>query len=81
MDKPAVNPWAGKSAEDVLAESYHEIRNPVSIAAGYLAILKSANDLSLTTEQVQQYIELALNHALKVQTIVDAVYHYMNGKR
>jgi light-regulated signal transduction histidine kinase (bacteriophytochrome) len=81
MDKPAVNPWAGKSAEDVLEESYHEIRNPVSIAAGYLAILKSANDLSLTTEQVQQYIELALNHALKAQTIVDSVYQYMNEKR
>ena len=81
MDKPAVNPWAGKSAEDVLAESYHKIRNPVSIAAGYLAILKSANDLSLTTEQVQQYIELALNHALKAQTIVDSVYQYMHEAR
>ena len=81
MDEPTVDHWAGKSAEDVLAESYHEIRNPIIIAVGYLNIVKSANDLSLTTEQVQEYIELALNHALKVQTIVDAVYQYMNGKR
>ena len=81
MDESAVNPWAGKSAEDVLAESYHEIRNPISITAGYLRVLKSANHLALTAEQVQHYIELALNHALKAQTIVDSVYQYMNETR
>jgi methyl-accepting chemotaxis protein len=76
-----VNQWVGKSAEDVLAESYHEIRNPISITAGYLSVLKSADHLSLTAEQVQQYIELALNHALKAQTIVDSVHQYMNEIR
>jgi hypothetical protein len=76
-----VNQWAGKSAEDVLAESYHEIRNPISITAGYLSVLKSADHLSLTAEQVQQYIDLALDHALKAQTIVDSVYQYMNETR
>jgi signal transduction histidine kinase len=81
MDQPAVNHWAGKSAEDVLAESYHEIRNPIGLAAGYLAVLKSASDLSLTAEQAQQYIELALNHILRAQTIVDSVYRYINEKR
>jgi hypothetical protein len=81
MDESAVNRWIGKSAKDVLTESYHEIRNPISITAGYLAVLKSANDLSLTAEQVQYYIELALNHALKAQTIVDSVYQYMNEQR
>jgi phospho-acceptor domain-containing protein len=81
MDEAAVNPWTGKSAEDVLAESYHEIRNPISITAGYLSVLTSANHLALTAEQVQHYIELALNHALKAQTIVDSVYQYMNETR
>ena len=81
MDEPIANPWTGKSAEVVLAESFHEIRNPISIAAGYLSVLKSANNLSLTAEQIQHYIELALNHALKAQTIVDSVYQYMNETR
>ena len=81
MDEHAADHWAGKSAEDVLVESYHEIRNPISITAGYLSVLKSANHLSLTAEQVQQYIELALNHALKAQTIVNSVYQYMYETR
>ena len=81
MDEPTVNLWAGKPAEDVLAECYHEIRNPISLAAGYLAVLKSASDLSLTAEQAQQYIELALDHVVRAQTIVDSVYRYINEKR
>jgi hypothetical protein len=81
MDEHAVNPWAGKSAEDVLTESYHEIRDPIYNAMGYLNILQSANHLSLTAEQVQQYIESAFNYVSQAQTIVDSVYQYMNEKR
>ena len=76
-----VNQWTGKPAERVLAESYHEIRNPISIAAGYLSVLRSSDHLSLTAEQVQEYIELALDHAMRAQTIVDSVYQYMNETR
>lgn len=81
MDELIANPWTGKSAEDVLAESFHEIRNPISIAVGYLSVLKSASNLSLTAEQIQEYTELALNHALKAQTIVNSIYQYMNEIR
>ena len=81
MDEPTVNSWAGKSAEEVLAKYYHEIRNPIMIAVGYLAVLKSASNLSLNAEQLQEYIELAFHHALKAQAIVDSVYQYMNEKR
>jgi hypothetical protein len=81
MNEPAGNRWIGKSAEDVLMESYHEIREPINITAGYLNVLKSANRLSLTTEQAQQYIESAFNYILQAKKIVDSVYQYMNEKR
>ena len=78
MNEPFVNRWAGKSAEDVLAESYHELREPIYNAAGYLSVLK-ANQLS--TEQAQQYIDLVLRYALYAKDIVDSVYQYMDEKR
>jgi predicted kinase len=78
MNESTVNRWAGKSTEDVLAESYHELREPIYNAVGYLSVLK-ANQLS--AEQAQQYIDLALKYALYTQDIVDSVYQYMNEKR
>jgi hypothetical protein len=79
MDELAVNRWAGKSAEDVLTESYHEIRGPIYNAVGFLNVLKSVNQLS--SEEVQQYIELSLNYVLQAQDIVKSVYDYMNENR
>ena len=75
MDKPDVNRWSGKSAEVVLSQSFHEIRNPVVRMAGYLSVLKSAN---LTEEQTRHFLDLALNCALSVNNIVDSVYQYIN---
>jgi hypothetical protein len=80
MDEPRVNQWAGKSTEDVLTESYHEIRNPIYIEAGYLNVLKSASQVSLSPEQVQDYLELAFNHVTRAQKIVESVIQYMNEK-
>jgi len=81
MNELSLNRWSGKSTEDVLAESFHEIREQISPAVGYLSILKSANQLSLSAEQTQQYIDLALNYALRAQDIVNSVYQYMDEKR
>ena len=81
MNTPAINNWAGKSAEEVLAESYHEMRDPINNAAGYLNVLKSAEQLSLTDEQTQRYIELAFDYVLQAQAIVTSVYQYINEKR
>ena len=81
MNKPGLNRWSGKSTEDVLAESFHEIREQMSPAVGYLSILKSANQLSLSAEQIQQYIDLTLNYALRAQEIVNSVHQYMNERR
>ena len=81
MSEPSLNRWSGKSTEDVLAESFHEIREQMSPAVGYLSILKSADQLSLSAEQIQQYIESALNNALRAQEIVNSVYQYMNERR
>jgi hypothetical protein len=80
MDGATIISWTGKSPEEVLARSYHEIRNPISLAAGYLNLLKSASELALSAEQVQDYTALALRYATQAQTIVDSVYRYMNEK-
>ncbi len=81
MSGPSLNRWSGKSTEDILAESFHEMREQISPAVGYLSILKSADQLSLSAEQIQQYIESALNNALRAQEIVNSVYQYMNERR
>lgn len=81
MDEPALNRWIGKSAEDVLAESYHEIRDPIYSAVGFLNVLRSADRSSLTGEQVQEYVEMALRYALQAQDLVDTVFQYMNEQR
>jgi hypothetical protein len=81
MSEPSLNRWSGKSTEDILAESFHEMREQISPAVGYLSILKSADQLSLSAEQIQQYIESALNNALRAQEIVNSVYQYMNERR
>ena len=81
MDEPAANRWMGKSTEDILAESYHEMREPINLVTGYLNVLKSADHLSLPTEQVQQYTELAFQYVLQAQKIVDSIYQYMNEQR
>ena len=78
MDKPDVNRWSGKSAEVVLAESFHEIRNPIVRMAGYLSVLKSAD---LSEIQARHFIDEALSCALSAKAIVDSVYQYMNEQR
>jgi len=78
MDKPVVNRWAGKSAEDVLTESFHELRNPIVSVAGYLDVL---NSVDLSEEQAQKFIDLALQSAFVAKDIVDSVYQYLNIKR
>jgi predicted kinase len=77
MNELSINRWAGKSTEDVLAESYHELRGRIVNATGYLNVLKA---IQLSPEEAQHYIDLALKHALSAQDIVDSVYQYMNEK-
>jgi signal transduction histidine kinase len=78
MKKPDVNLWIEKSAEDVLAEAFHEMRNPIYNAVDYLNVLKS---VELSAEEEQQYVNVALNYALYAQKIIESVYQYMNENR
>ena len=78
VSKPDVNLWIGKSADDVLAEAFHEIRDPIYNAVGHLSVLKS---VELPAEEAQQYINLVLNQALYAKEIIESVYQYMNEKR
>ena len=71
------NRWIGKSAEVVLAESFHELRNPILLITGYLSVLKSTE---LPEEQRQHLIAEALDRALSAKDIVEAVFQYMNEK-
>ena len=74
MDKSDINRWSGKSAEVVLGESFHEIRNPMVRLTGYLGVLKSAD---LSEEQPRQFIDEALNCAISIRDIVETVYDYI----
>ena len=75
MDKPDVNRWNGKSAEVVLGESFHELRNPIILMAGYLNVLKS---VEMSENKKQHFIDAALNCALSANDILEAVYQYIN---
>ena len=78
MDTPNENRWIGKSAEDVLALSFHELRNPILRMAGYLSVLKS---MELPEEQKRHIIDEALDCSLSAKDIVESVYQYMHEQR
>jgi signal transduction histidine kinase len=78
MDEVTVNRWSGKSAEDVLAESFHELRDPILVIAGYLNVLKSTE---VASEQTQYLLDSALRSAIRAKEIVESVYQYMNEQR
>jgi signal transduction histidine kinase len=71
------NPWSGKSAENVLAISLHELRNPIARLTGYLELLQSAE---LSEEQSQKLIGLALDCSLSAQEVVDNISQYLRNK-
>lgn len=73
------NRWSGKTPEEVLLESFHEIRNPILITAGYLNVLKSEIDSS--DEQVRYFLDAAIHQSLIAKEIVESVYKYINEKR
>ena len=75
--EPNKDRWIGKPAEDVLAESFHELRDPILLLTGYLSVIKSTE---LPDEQRQHLIDEALNRAFSAKGIVEAVYQYMNEK-
>jgi hypothetical protein len=77
MDEPTVNPWAGKSAEYILAEVLHQLRAPVHTTIGALTVLKSADAVALSTEQTQQMIELGLRSALHMKNTIDSISLYL----
>jgi signal transduction histidine kinase len=79
MNEPAINRWVGKSAEDVLAESLHQLRAPIHTLTGSLSVLKSFDKLS--AEQVQQMIDLALQSALHARDVINSLDQYMSEKQ
>ena len=75
MDTSDINRWAGKSAEDVLAISFHELRNPIFRMTGYLSII---NSTELPEEQRQHLLDETLKCALSAKEVVESVYHYID---
>lgn len=78
MDKPDVNRWSGKSADVVLAEAFHELRDPIYLIVGYLNVLVETD---VTPEQLLHFQDSLHRYALQSKHIVDSVYQYMNEKR
>ena len=67
--------WAGKSPEEVLAEAFHELRDPIYNMAGYLNVLRS---MDLPPEERQDIIAVLWNSVSHSKSIVDSVYHYFS---
>lgn len=67
--------WSGKSAEDVLAISLHELRNPIARLTGYLELLRSAE---LSEEQYRKFIDLAFDCSQLAQDVVDNISLYLS---
>ena len=80
MDERVVNRWAGKSAEDILAEVLHQLRAPIHTAVGSLNVLQSADAVQLSAEQIQQVIDLGLRSALRAKEVIDAISLYIAEK-
>jgi len=70
--------WNGKSAEEVLVESFHELKDPIYVMTGYLNVL---NDTTVSADQLKPMITSLLGYALHSKYIVDSVYHYLAVQR
>jgi len=68
------NRWSGKSAEEVLARSFHELRNPIIQIHGYLNVLKSAD---VSAERAQHFLDIALHLSSTANEIVESVFQYI----
>ena len=70
--------WNGKSPDQVLSESFDELRDPIYNMTGYLNVLKTVD---LSPEERQQIISVLWNSVLHSKNIVDAVDHYLSEQR
>ena len=70
--------WHGKSPDEVLAEAFHELRDPIYNMTGYLNVLRT---MDLPLEERQQIISVLWNSVLYSKNIVDSVDHYLSEQR
>ncbi len=73
-----MNRWNEKSPDEVLAESFHELREPIYVMTGYLNVL---NETDVSPDQLKAIMASLLRYALHSQYIVDSVYHYLAVQR
>ncbi|MCC6297721.1 MAG: hypothetical protein IT314_00370 [Anaerolineales bacterium] len=73
-----INRWSGKDPEDVLTESFHEIRNPILQMAGFLNILRSLPNLS--DEEAKYFLDQAIANSQAAKEVVGSVFDYINEK-
>ena len=78
MNENSENRWSGKPAEEVMARSFHELRNPIFQINGYLNVLKLAE---FSDEQTQHFLDSALRSAEMAREIVESVFQYIRGQR
>lgn len=73
-----MNRWNGKSPEEVLSESFHELRDPIYVMTGYLGVL---NETDVSAEQLKSILDNMLRYSIYTKQIVDSVYHYLKVRR
>ena len=73
-----MNRWNEKTPAEVLAESFHEIRDPIYVMTGYLNVIK---ETEVSPDQLKAIMTSLLRFALHSKYIVDSVYHYLAVQR
>jgi len=74
MDISNLNRWSGKSADEVLAESFQELRDPIFLMAGYVNVLIETD---VSPEQLEHIKSNLQRYVLASKEIVESVYLYM----
>ena len=65
---------ADASRREFIANVSHDLRTPLSSIRGYLDTLALKND-ALTSEERQQYLQIALNQARSLSQLIDTLFY------
>jgi hypothetical protein len=77
MDKSNTNRWHGKSAEEVLTTSFHELKGPIYLITDFLNVI---NETDVPPDQLKSMLQNMLHHASQSKQVVDSVYQYINDQ-
>jgi hypothetical protein len=73
-----VSRWNELTAEEVLSEAFHEIRNPIYQMLGFISVLKDTNQ---SPEEISRITDSLFYQVMRSKYIVDSVNDYINTRQ